>query len=76
MALNKFSRKEASRAIGDIPLKPEKEKQSGRSNTRTTVKSFSIRNDIAKSLEDYMFEHRIRSASEVVNRALEAYLRL
>ncbi|MCF2562041.1 hypothetical protein I6E06_06170 [Bifidobacterium boum] len=76
MALNKFSRKEASQAIGDIPLKPAKENQSGRSNKRTTVKSFSIRNDIAKSLEDYMFDHRIRSASEVVNKALEAYLKI
>lgn len=82
MALNKFSRKSAEKAPGEIKMQktPDVEDAGTRNNTKTKVKSFSIRLDLLDKVDAYRTTHRtesgtIPSASQIVNEALEAYLR-
>lgn len=82
MALNKFSRKSAEKAPGEIKMQKttDTEDAGTRNNSKTKVKSFSIRLDLLDKVDTYRTTHRtdsgtIPSASQIVNDALEAYLR-
>ncbi|MBS6623267.1 hypothetical protein NUU00_10035 (plasmid) [Bifidobacterium breve] len=84
MALGKFSRKAAEQAPGDISMTPKEPTKNadeeGRNNSKTKVRSFSVRLDLWEKLDTYRITHRtksgtIPSASSIVNEALEAYLK-
>lgn len=80
--LNKnYRRKSAERAPGEIDFGKGKEAAAGagegkpaRTNARTTVKAYSIRNDLIERLNDYRFTHREPSISGIVNQAIERFL--
>lgn len=74
-----YRRKSAERAPGDIDLGRGKDADvkrtpKTRTNTRTVAKTFSIPVDVYANLENYMFEHRERSASKLVSQAIAEFI--
>lgn len=82
MAIKKdrFSRSAAETAPGDVNAKMKANTDettvvsATRNNAKTMVKSFSIRTDVYQGIERYLYDHHERSASKVVNLALEEFL--
>lgn len=81
MALNKkFTRSSAEAAPGNINTETNLTSEATiagtatRNNAKTVVKSFSIRTDVYQGIERYLYDHHERSASKVVNLALEEFL--
>lgn len=50
-------------------------KSTHRSTAKTSVKSYSVRNDLLEKLETLRVKRGERSTSKLVNEALEAYLK-
>ena len=72
---NQFTRKAAESAPGEVFAKTGDAKpKKGRNSTKTVVKSFSVRADLCERLEAHLWDIHERSASKIVNEALEAYL--
>lgn len=64
-------------ALSAEPEKPEKgseKPEKGRNSSRTTPKTFSVRNDLLTALETLRVRRGERSTSKIVNEALEEYL--
>lgn len=75
-----YRRKSAEKAPGDIDIPKAKapaaapRSTAARTNTRTVVKSYSLPVELCTALDDWMFEHRERSASKVAAAAIARYI--